>query len=492
MDTLWASINDLLRTLRVADFIDILLVAFLFYVVLWWMRRNLSESARRGVGVVFAIFVGLYLPVRYFEIYLMGRVIEVLFALILLVAIVVYQSDLRRMLDRAGTWLFTSPSSTDGSSTTVDQLVEAVSHLAETYTGALIAIRGRDPWDHHVRGGVELEGTVSPPLLYSIFDPKTGGHDGAVLLEGAEVTDFAVELPLPEQQPEESKYGGTRHSAAVGLTEVCDALVVVVSEERGAISVAQHGQLTEMETAMELKERLDAFWGEYYEQSTREGESWWSWSGLQTAVLSIALSVSLWLIFAYSPEPVYRSYDVPIEYRDLPSDWQLDNPPSTARITLFGPNHIFQTVNPNALAVSLSLSEPQEGVNQLRIDEDHLELPEQLTLDSVDPRTVQVEAHPLRATILPVSVPTQGEVPDSLVLDSLQFAPDSVTVLLPEESTVREVITEPVTLDSITQTTSFTRSVVQPEDIRFPDEEGRDIQVRVVVRSIEGEEASGF
>lgn len=490
MDTLWTSINDLLRSLRVADFFDIVLVAFLFYVVLWWMRRHLSKSARRGVGVVTALFVGLYLPVRYFEMYLIGRIIEVLFALILLVAIVVYQSDLRRMLNRAGSWLFTRRSSSESASP-VDRLVEAVTQLAETYTGALIAIRGRDPWDHHIRGGVELDGVVSPPLLYSIFDPKTDGHDGAVLLEGEKITTFAAELPLPEEQPAQSKYGGTRHSAAVGLSEVCDALVVVVSEERGAVSVAQNGQLREMETPMELKERLDDFWKTYYEDSSRESEGWWSWPGLQTALLSVVLSISLWFIFAYSPEPVYRSYNVPVEYRDVPSDWQLEDPPNAVRVTLSGPEHVFQAINPDQLTVSLSMAKPQEGVNQIRIDEENLQIPEQLTLDSVDPRTVQIEAQPLQAGMLPVSVPTKGTVPDSLVLDSIQYAPDSVTVLLPESSSHTEVVTEPVNLDSISQTTTFTRSVVQPETIRFPDEEGREIKVRVTVRPARREGAPG-
>lgn len=481
MDTVRAAIDELLRALRVADFLDIILVAFLLYVLLWWMRRNLSESAGRGIGVVVAIFLGLYLPVRYFEMFLIGRVIEVLFALILLVAIVVYQSDLRRMLDRAGTWLFTRRSSADSSASTVDHLVEAATQLADSYTGALIAIRGRDPWDHHVRGGVELNGEVSPPLLQSIFDPKSDGHDGAVLLEGDQVTCFAVELPLPEEQPEESKYGGTRHSAAVGLSEVCDALVVVVSEERGTISVAEGGKMKEMDTPMELKERLDRFWRTHYDEGTKQTNPWWSWASLQTALVSVTLSVFLWFMFAYSPNPVYRSYDVPIEFRDVPSDWQLEDPPNTARITLSGPEHVFRSIDPGQLTVSLSLEKPQEGVNQFRIDAENLELPEQLTLDSVDPRTIQVEAQPLVATMLPVSVPTQGAVPDSLALDTIQFAPDSVTVLLPKGQSYQEVTTEPVNLDSITQTTTFPRSIVQPEGIRFPDGEGREIQVRVSI-----------
>lgn len=483
MDALRTTLNDLFGVLRLADFFDILLVAFLLYVLLWWMRRSMSESARRGVGIVVAAFAGLYLPVRYFEMYLIGRAIEVLFALLLLVAIVVYQSDLRRMLDQAGTWVFTRQSSSDGGGSTVDLLVESVTHLAETYTGALIAIRGQEPWDHHVRGGVELDGEISPPLLYSIFDARTAGHDGAVLLEGKKITCFAAHLPLPENQPEESEYGGTRHSAAVGLSEVCDALVVVVSEEKGTISVAHEGKMATMDTAAELNERLNRFWRTHYEETTSGREVLWSWPSLQTAALSVVLSVSLWLIFVYSPEPIYRSYNVPIEYREVPSDWRLDDPPTTARITLSGPGHVFQSIDPTQLAVSMSLEEPQEGINRLRIDQESLELPEQLTLDSVDPRTVEVEAQPLTATVLPVSVPTKGAVSDSLLLDSVQPEPDSMTVLIPEGANYREVNTEPVHLDSIEQTTTLTRSIVPPEDMRLPEDASGDVEVQVTVLS---------
>lgn len=483
MDAVRTALNDLFGALRVADFFDILLVAFLLYVLLWWMRRSMSQSARRGVGIVAAAFAGLYLPVRYFEMYLIGRAIEVLFGLLLLVAIVVYQSDLRRMLDQAGTWLFTRQTTSDGGASTVDLLVESVTHLAETYTGALIAIRGQEPWDHHVRGGVELNGEVSPPLLYSIFDARTAGHDGAVLLEGTQITCFAAHLPLPENQPEESAYGGTRHSAAVGLSEVCDSLVVVVSEERGTISLAQDGEMTTMKTAAELKKRLNRFWRTHYEETTSGREGLWSWPSLQTAALSVVLSVSLWLMFAYSPEPIYRSYNVPIEYREVPSDWMLDDPPTTARITLSGPGHVFQSIDPTQLAVSLSLDDLQEGANRLRIDQGSLELPEQLTLDSVDPRTVEVEAQPLMEVVLPVSVPTQGAVPDSLLLDTVRPEPDSMTVLMPEGASYQEVSTDPVNLDSISQTTTFTRSVVPPEDMRLPEDASGEVEVRVTVLS---------
>lgn len=474
---------NVIRTLRVADLIDVMLVAFFLYVLFAWMRQSVSQSAARGMSVMLAFFVGVYLLARFFEMYLIEQVATVLFAIMLLAAIVAFQADLRRMFDRTGTWLFSWRASPAASgSSIVDSLVESVTHLAETRTGALIAIRGAEPWDHHLQGGVELEGNLSPPLLYSLFDHSTPGHDGALLIEGNQITKFAVHLPLAAHTPRASRYGGTRHAAALGLAEACDAFVVVVSEERGTTSVAHGGAIVELETTADLKARLEEFWRTHYSESDMLRTSWLSRRNWQTATLSLALSALLWLLFAYSPEVVYRSFDMPIEYRDVPPNWMVQEGPTTARVTLSGPDQVFRLVDPDQLAIALSLDQPEVGENELPINRSTLDLPNQLTLDSVDPRTVQVIAQPLAFVTLPIYVPTQGELPDSLQLVIMQVEPDSITVLLPKGNAQEQVATEPVHLDSVSQTTSIERSLVLPDDARLPDQEATAVTVRVTVR----------
>jgi uncharacterized protein (TIGR00159 family) len=475
---------NLMRNLRIADLVDMFLVACLLYLMLAWMRRSMSQTALRGIGVVFTIFTVLYLPARYFEMYLIERATEALFGVLLLVTVVVFQSDLRRMLNRSGKWLFSWEVSTESSNaSTVDTLVEVTNKLAETSTGALIAIRGDDPWDHHLQGGVELDGRLSPPLLYSLFDHRTEGHDGALLMEGDQVTRFAVHLPLATHLPSESQYGGTRHTAALGLAEVCDAFVIVVSEERGTISVAQDGTITAIGSAAELKDHLGSFWQKHYREAAPLRESWWSRSSVQTAALSVAVSVLLWWTFAYSPETVYRSFDVPIEYHDVPSDWRVQGETSTAQVTLSGPDQAFRSIDPSQLAIAFSMSEPTEGTNELAVDRSNLDLPEELTLDGVNPSTIQVQARPVTAYVLPVSVPTSGELPDSLRLIGLRAEPDSVTVIAPRGSPFGRVVTEPVRLDSIRQTTALERPLVREDEMRFSENGSSVVTVHITVSS---------
>lgn len=134
------------------------------------------------------------------------------------------QTDIRRMLDRA----FTGRAPERPQSRLIDTRTEATAHMAAIKMGALIAIRGREPWPSQIHGGIELGGTVSAPLLYGIFNPDTPGHDGAVLIEDDRLTRFAVHLPLAEELPEVSRYGGTRHAAALGLSQECDPSVLSV------------------------------------------------------------------------------------------------------------------------------------------------------------------------------------------------------------------------------------------------------------------------
>src|SRR5699024_8867990 len=133
------------------------------------------------------------------------------------------------------------------SNVATDIIAEAASKMADEKTGALIVIRGNDQWDRHIHGGIKLEGEISLPFLLSIFNPESPGHDGAVLLEDHEITRFGVHLPLSTNLNRQLT-SGTRHAAALGMSEHCDALVVVVSEERGVISVAQAGHLFEVDT----------------------------------------------------------------------------------------------------------------------------------------------------------------------------------------------------------------------------------------------------
>ena len=477
-------LSDVLQALRLADVFDIILSAVLLYAFFAWLR-GMSRSAAMRILVLLALFALVYLLVLSFDLYLVERALQILFIVFVVATVVVFQTEIRRMLDQIATWSYTrrTTSGSDGD-TAVAVVVESVEHMASERTGALIAIKGREPIEGHLRGGIALDGYVSQPLLYSIFDPRTAGHDGVVVLDGDRVTRFAAHLPLSETTPDVSRYGGTRHIAALGLAEQCDALVIVVSEESGRISIAEEGRIEEVASADELTTRLQGFWKAHYGGGGKDREAFWSRHRWQMATLSLVLAGLLWALFAYSPVSIQRTLLVPVEFRDLPEGWQLDNDHVTAiSIDLSGPEQAFRRLDPDNLTVSFDASDPVEGRNVFIVGEDDLALPSQIDLTNADPRELEVTARRLRTVSLPVEVRTEGSLPDPFELEGLRVDPDSVTVLVSTEwRGDGPLLTEPVDLRQIETSETIETRLVLPQGVRLPSGRSNQVTVQVTVQ----------
>ena len=293
-DAIFLFLKNLIHTTRIADILDIALMACILFVFISWLQRSASRRAILAVSLL----GGVYILARILEMYMTQTLLHALFVLLLVAAIVVFQADIRRLVEWLGTWNWSRRSRSPMDLPDALRLLpEVAEKFAANHTGALIAIKGHDAWDLQIEGGIDLNGQVSKPLLFSIFDNHTPGHDGAVLIEGDRITKFAAHLPLSTQQ-EAIGERGTRHAAAVGLSEQCDAIVIVVSEERGVISVAEEGKLVVIPSASRLLDRLEWFWKRHRLRSFDKKIGWRS-RNLQTPVLSIVLSVLLWLIFVY-------------------------------------------------------------------------------------------------------------------------------------------------------------------------------------------------
>jgi hypothetical protein len=392
----------------------------------------------------------------------------------------VYQTDIRRLLDRA----FTGRAPDRPQSRLIDTLTEATAHMADSRMGALIAIRGREPWASHIHGGIVLGGTVSAPLLYSIFNPDTPGHDGAVLIEDQRITRFAAHLPLAEELPEVSRYGGTRHAAALGLSQQCDALIIVVSEERGTISIAQDGRLAAEVSAATLRQHLRRF------LHRRNGEDAvalgrrWNIAHVRTAVASVAIAATLWVAFAYSPDTVLRTITVPIALENLPENWTVTgDPPQAVEVELSGSPRRFDDLEPAALAVSIDLSMPTRGMREVVISEDALSLPSGIVLRRARPAELSLMLQPTRTVQVPVAVPTTGTLPDTLELVGISPTPEAVALIVPDDAADPEqVVTEPLDLRQIEDDTTKETPLALPPGSHLPSDVEAEVTVRVDVR----------
>lgn len=381
-------IHSIVDTLRWTDVLDVAVVGFILYGVIAWARRSASSNM-----VIACIgFGGLYMLSRALDLYLTRALVQAILAVAVLAVVIVFQDDLRRLLDHVGAWTLRRRTRTPAATgnAVVDVLARTATHLAERRTGALIALRGAESWDRAIDGGIEIDGKLSTPLLESIFDHHSAGHDGAVLIERGRIARFATHLPLSSNHDARGGHG-TRHAAALGLSEACDALVLVVSEETGQISVAEHGVLTSIDAAS-LASRLLEFHARHTDNAARrDGRAWWRGHRLQNAVLAIAVAVGLWLGFARKTDFAVRTMTVPIELRGLDPALALDETSDTeARITLEGPRRAFDLVDEGELVVVVSLASLDGGSHVIEITQEQLDLPRDVTLSRVEPNFILV------------------------------------------------------------------------------------------------------
>ncbi len=240
MSGVLALLRDLTNLqIGLADIVDILVVALLLYGLLALLRGS------RGMQVLWGILAiaGLYLGARAANLVTLSTVLGHLLGFLPFAIIVLFQQEIRRMLAAFGrTPLTRLLETSDEGPVMVNELALAAQALSARRIGALIAIQRTDPLSAWIETGIRLEARFSYDLLMNIFIPDTPLHDGAVILRGERIAAAACFLPLTTRA-ELSTELGTRHRAAIGLSEETDALVVVVSEETGTISLAVEGQL---------------------------------------------------------------------------------------------------------------------------------------------------------------------------------------------------------------------------------------------------------
>ncbi len=235
----------------VRDVIEILIVAYVLYRVLLFL------AGTRALQILFGLIVlGLvYFGALVLKFNMITSLLGYVFTFGAFAAIVVFQPELRHVLSRLGrmrAMQFLNPQATVG---VMEQIVEAVERLSRRGTGAIIAVEGEVSLNDYLESGKEMHAQISADLLTTIFTPYSPLHDGAVMIRGDNIIAAGCVLPLT-QFPVEDKSLGTRHRAALGLSEETDAIVIVVSEETSKVSIAIRGLLHRGATPQQLQEVL--------------------------------------------------------------------------------------------------------------------------------------------------------------------------------------------------------------------------------------------
>jgi hypothetical protein len=236
---------------------------------------------------------------------------------------------------------------------------------------------------------VVLGGRVSEPLLLSIFDSSSPGHDGAVLLRGSTVERFAIHLPLSANHQALGP-GGTRHAAALGLAERCDATCVVVSEERGVVSVARGGEIRALERPEDLVSELRAIY------DAEPDHRWWQGKVGLDAVMATAAALVLWTVFVPGSDVSDTVVQARIVVLNLPEDLVVDSlEPETVDVTLRGLRRDILLVERDNVVVHLDADLARLGRRTFTISPLDVQKPSAMTVASVEPEKVRISLSPV-------------------------------------------------------------------------------------------------
>lgn len=267
MELLWV-----VESLTPLAILDVLLVALLFFGLSFFIRGTQAVALVRGLAVVLAVVVVVSNVFQLLALrWLLGNIITVL-----AIAIpVIFQPELRRALERlgrAGLLINRAGAPDNLRERIIDDICTAAERLSERRHGALIVLERNSGLDEYIRTGITLNADVSPQLFLTIFWPKTELHDGAVIIDrNGKIAVAGAVLPLSSSRNLPNPKLGTRHRAGLGMSEVSDAISVIVSEETGRISIANGGRMIMRLDAKRLRTILNAFYG----PETRPSVSFW-------------------------------------------------------------------------------------------------------------------------------------------------------------------------------------------------------------------------
>ena len=395
-----AQFTGLLTEIGLSGLLDISIVTLVLYAFLVAVQR----TRRSGLVLTGMVILGIiYLAARKFNLVLTVALLQGFFAVILIALVVIFQEDLRYFFERLGLWWrdrrvpLYNRRSARLPRREVEIFARTLGDLARARIGALVVVRGHDVIARHLEGGEEVQGRLSEPLLKSIFDPNSLGHDGAVIIEGDRIDKLGVHLPLSTDLDKLPR-SGTRHAAALGLSERTDALCLVVSEERGSISIARRGSIWQVADTAELAQRLEEFYEEVSPQ--RRAHPWREFlqRNYREKALALGLSVGLWLVVVHRSQVVQETLAVPVQYGGLGNSLLVKSiRPDHIDVTFSAPRREFDFLRPGDVKLVLQLWDEMEGRRPFRITSSELSYPHDLDIENIEPRQVVVNIEAITA-----------------------------------------------------------------------------------------------
>lgn len=470
-----AKIYSFLLNLRWQDFIDILINSYIVFRVYVLFRGTATFRVMMGIaGLLLFQQIASYLGLV-----VTSWLIQGVMTVAAIIVIVIFRNEIRSVFQTAN-WkniLWGIPKY--HKITPTETIVDTIFELASSQTGALIVFPGKENLQNVMQKGVSLQGQVSKEMLKTIFWRNNPVHDGATIIEDDKISEVACILPLSVRSDLPSAYG-TRHRAAAGLAERSDAMVAVVSEERGTVSVAKGNDIENIKTPQALIDMIDRHLGKKTENNLIKKETF---QLSLAALLSIVLIASVWSNFLRSSDTLIN-LEVPIQFKNLPPNMEIVNASvDTVRLQISGSSALLRSVSPERVHVDINLENAAIGENNFVLNSDKIPLPPGITLNQIIPAAVTTSIDSIVTKYVPVQVNWTGTLPDHLLLASVQVEPPRVhitgkSMLLKD---VHTAYTKKVPLETIIESGTLVSEIALEGSIKLATRNNEPVTIRYTV-----------
>ncbi len=464
--------------LRWQDIVDIILTSYILFRFYVLFKGTNVFRILIGMTILwffyrFSVFLGLIL---------ISWAVQGVAVAAALIIIVVFRNEIRSVLQarnlKSILWGFSSRTVT----TTIETIVESVYEMGLHRTGALLVFPGKDDLEEEVQRGIPWKGVVSKEMIMSIFWPGNPVHDGAAIFEGNQIREVGAILPLSHRDDLPSHYG-TRHRAALGLAESSDAMVMVVSEERGEVLVARNSELKEVKQKRRLKRYLQEHMGVAKKKQPFMRRE--TFESAMAALLSIVFVSGVWFNVTKGPE-TFDTQEVRLEYTNLdPAMEIVDRSVKSVSLELSGSGALVKSVKPTQIDVRIDLGKAVPGKNQFTITSDNISLPPGIILKNVTPSEVDVDLDVRITKKLPVQVDWVGKLPDNLILVEAEIDPPVVEISGGKRilEKIATIYTEKVPLDKLKENGTLTATLaLQPASLKIASGSKDKISIKYLTR----------
>jgi len=366
--------------------------------------------------------------------------------------------------------------------TPLNIIVDSVYELTQKKIGALIVLPLKQSLDSVVQGGVPLMGKLSREMLVSIFWPGNPIHDGAAVIQGERVTRAGVILPLSKREDLPSFFG-TRHRAASGLAELTDALVIVISEERGKITLFNENQTYNIQNRKDLEKLLQKHAGD---DSTKKGLRHQTIELFAAALISLFCITGIWLSFSKGMETL-AAHEVPVEFMNPDKKMEIiSTSASNVKLLISGARPLINSIKPDQINIKLNLSRSVVGINTLSVTKENILLPPGISLKKIEPSELDITLDTLVEKELPIQPNWIGNLPDGLVMKEAKSIPETVRLTgggmaLNDISTI---YTEQISLNNLTESGMVAVSLVlNPASLKIINNDKIQIQYLITKKA---------